>query len=190
MALTPGFADPVLDAQACFRAVLDALARPGRIQRLAGPAEPPAPLGRAAAAVLLTLADADTPIWTDAGPAAEAWARFHAGCPVVAAPGAAAFVFATGTPPALAALEAGTDEEPQRAATLVIEVSALTEAPGWRLSGPGIEHVHPLRVAGLPEDFVVQWAANHARFPCGIDLLLCCGDRLAALPRSTRLEVA
>ena len=53
--LTAGFADPVLDAQACFRAVLEAMSRPGRIQRTGTALKPPEPLNRAAAAVLLTL---------------------------------------------------------------------------------------------------------------------------------------
>ena len=187
--LTAGFAEPVLDAQRCFRAVLDAMARPGRVRRLPGLPEPPAPLGAAAAAVLLTLADADTPVWLDGGAEAEAWLRFHAGAPVVAQPAEAAFLLACGTPPALHDLAQGSQEEPHRSATLVLQVAALEEGAGWRLTGPGIEQAHRLRVAGLPAGFAAEWQANHARFPRGIDLVLCAGDRLAALPRTTALEI-
>jgi alpha-D-ribose 1-methylphosphonate 5-triphosphate synthase subunit PhnH len=185
--MIPGFADPVLDAQASFRAALDAMARPGRIQRIAAPAEPPPGLGRAAAALLLTLADADTPVWLEDMAAAD-WARFHAGCPLVAAPEDAAFVFAAEAPPALAGLAQGSEEEPHRSATLVLEVAGLEAAAGWRLTGPGIEHSHALRVAGAPADLPAQLAANRAHFPRGVDLVLTCGDLLAALPRTTRVE--
>jgi alpha-D-ribose 1-methylphosphonate 5-triphosphate synthase subunit PhnH len=187
--LTAGFTEPVLDAQRCFRAVLDAMARPGRVQRLPGLPEPPTPLGAAAAAVLLTLADADTPVWLDVGAAAEAWLRFHAGAPIVAAPAEAAFLLASGKPPPLHDLAQGTEEEPHRSATLILQVTTLEEGVGWRLTGPGIEHAHRLRVTGLPEGFAAAWQVNRARFPCGIDLILCAGDRLAALPRTTALEI-
>lgn len=190
MTLTPGFADPVPDAQSCFRALLEAMARPGRVQRIKALPEAPVPLAPAAAAALLTLADAETPVWTDGGPAAEAWLRFHAGCPLVAGPGDAAFLLAVGGMPALASLEAGTEEEPHRSATLILQVAALEQGEGWHLSGPGIEHVHRLRVEGLPPGFLAEWSANAARFPRGADLLLCAGTRLAALPRTTRIEEA
>ncbi|MBR0681650.1 phosphonate C-P lyase system protein PhnH [Roseomonas eburnea] len=185
--LTAGFADPVLDAQACFRAVLEAMSRPGRIQRAGSALTPPAPLNQAAAAVLLALADADTPLWLDAGAEAEAWLRFHCGAPVAAAAGAAAFALATAAPPALAALDQGTEEEPQRGATLVLQVEALEEGEGWHLTGPGIEREHRLRVTGAPAGFVAAWAANRAGLPCGVDVILCAGDRLAALPRSVMI---
>jgi len=42
-----GFTSPVYDAQACFRHVLEALARPGQIQRLDALPVPPAGLGAA-----------------------------------------------------------------------------------------------------------------------------------------------
>lgn len=187
-ALTPGFADPVLDAQAAFRAVLEAMSRPGRVVVAGSALRPPTPLNPAAAAVLLALADADTPLWSDAGADAEAWLRFHCGAPFVACPGAAGFVLATCRPPALDTLEAGTEEQPQRGATLVLQVAALETGRGWRLTGPGIEREHRLMVTGAPDGFLAAWAANRARFPRGVDVVLCAGDRLAALPRSVTIE--
>lgn len=186
--LSPGFADPVLDAQACFRAVLEAMSRPGRVVVAGTALRPPAPLCRAAAAVLLTLADADTPLWSDAGANAEAWLRFHCGAAFVTAPDHAAFVLATGTPPALDALQPGSEEQPQRGATLVVQVASLGAGHGWRLTGPGIEHEHRLAVTGAPGGFLAAWAMNRARFPRGVDVVLCAEDRLAALPRTVAIQ--
>jgi alpha-D-ribose 1-methylphosphonate 5-triphosphate synthase subunit PhnH len=180
----PGFSDQVLDSQACFRAVLEAMSRPGRVGRVVPPPEIPPGLSPAAAAVLLTLVDADTPLRLSAGPAAEAWVRFHCGCPIVA--DGADFVLDPAAP--IEALEAGTEEEPQRGATLILEVGLLAEGGGWRLSGPGIRDVHRLSVAGAPAGFLADWARNRARFPRGVDVILCAGDRIAALPRTVRIE--
>ena len=52
----PGFSDPVLDAQACFRKVLDALSRPGTVRAL-DVSTAPAPLNLASAGLALTLMD-------------------------------------------------------------------------------------------------------------------------------------
>ncbi|WP_159346143.1 phosphonate C-P lyase system protein PhnH [Roseomonas harenae] len=186
--LLPGFTDPVLDAQSAFRAVLEAMSRPGRIQRLQRPPAPPAPLSPASGAVLLTLADSGTPLFLDTGPDAEEWVRFHAGCPLVAEPAEAEFVLASALPPKLAALRAGTDEDPQTSATLILQVESLEEGAGWHLTGPGIEHAHRLRVAGAPQGFVAEWAANAVRFPRGVDVILCAGDTIAALPRSVSIR--
>ena len=61
----PGFANPVGDAQATFRAVLDAMARPGKLDRVGSGLVAPAPLDSATAAVLLALIDNETPLWVD-----------------------------------------------------------------------------------------------------------------------------
>jgi alpha-D-ribose 1-methylphosphonate 5-triphosphate synthase subunit PhnH len=180
----PGFADPVLDAQATFRAVLEAMSRPGRVQPIVPPPEVPPGLSPAAAAVLLALVDQATPLCLSAGAEAEAWVRFHCGCPLVA--DGAPFVLDPAA--ALLSLDAGTEEEPERGATLILEVAALEEGSGWRLSGPGIREEHRLRISGAPAGFVVDWARNHARFPLGVDAILCAGTRIAALPRSVRIE--
>ena len=46
--ITPGFANPVLDAHRVFRAAMMALARPGTVHRLGCALQPPQPLSRAA----------------------------------------------------------------------------------------------------------------------------------------------
>ena len=187
--LAPGFGDPVADAQACFRALLDAMSRPGLVRRVPAQPRPPPPLGPAAAAAALALADAATPLWTDAGAEAAAWLAFHAGCPLAEAAGDAAFALACrAPPPPLDALEQGTDEEPHRSATLIVQVAALEPGRGWRLRGPGIETEHRLAVRGLPEGFAAHWAANRAAFPRGVDVILCAGRDLAALPRTVSIE--
>jgi alpha-D-ribose 1-methylphosphonate 5-triphosphate synthase subunit PhnH len=182
--MTPGFADPVADAQACFRAVLDAMARPGRVQSVRGVAAP-APLGDAAAAALLTLVDHETPLWLD--PQAEAarqWIAFHTGATLLGSPNdGAAFAMALSLPP-MDALPAGSDEAPETSITVILQVASLTEGTAYVLSGPGLREPAVLRVGGLPGDFVSTWQRNRDSFPRGIDLILCAGNRLTALPRS------
>jgi alpha-D-ribose 1-methylphosphonate 5-triphosphate synthase subunit PhnH len=188
----PGFADPVLDSQRAFRSLLDAMARPGRVVTMPELDAPP-PLGVAAAAACLTLLDHDTPLWIDAAaatPDVVAWLRFHAGVPLVGHAGQARFalVVEPAALPALEAFDAGTDERPDLSATLVLQVAGLVAGAGLRLRGPGIDGEARLEVVGAPAGLGMACRANTARFPRGIDLVLCAGPRLAALPRTTRVE--
>jgi alpha-D-ribose 1-methylphosphonate 5-triphosphate synthase subunit PhnH len=185
--LSAGFADPVADAQRCFRSVLDAMARPGCVHTVRG-VEPPAPLSEAAGAVLLTLVDHETPLWLDPafGPVRD-WIAFHCGAPLAASEMRASFALVSGLPDMMR-FHPGTHEEPETSATLIVGLAALGQGRRYRLSGPGLREPAILQADGLPADFVAHWRRNHARFPCGVDLVLCAGERLAALPRSVAIE--
>ncbi|MEQ9642880.1 MAG: phosphonate C-P lyase system protein PhnH [Alphaproteobacteria bacterium] len=182
--LAPGFADPVLESQRSFRLVLQAMAEPGRRVPLAPDLDPPAPLLPTTAAVALALVDYDTPVWLGGAAHGVAdWLRFHTGCPVVDDPGHAAFAIALGDWPALDALAAGTDAYPDRSATLIAQVETLS-ASGLHLTGPGIDGARDFGVAPMPDDFLAAWKANTKLFPRGVDLILCDGNQVAALPRT------
>lgn len=185
-----GFSDPVLDSQAAFRALMEAMARPGRLHCIAALEDAPDGLDHAAAAALLTLADAETAIWTDAPAVARAWIGFHTGARFTEDPSQADFLLATQQPPRLEELKAGTDEAPQSSATLILQVEALAPVAGWRLHGPGIETHHELTAKGVPDGFSAAWRRNGDAFPRGVDLILTAGTTLAALPRTTRIEEA
>ncbi len=187
--LTAGFADPVAGAQQCFRAVLDAMSRPGRIATVVG-VVPPAPLCVASAAVLLTLIDHETPLWLAPDTwAARAWIAFHCGAPSADEPARAAFGLSLGLPD-LSHFPAGTHEGPETSATLIVQLPALTGGTALRLRGPGLKNSAVLAPVGLPPDFPALWRRNRALFPAGIDLILCAGSDLTALPRTVSVEEA
>lgn len=193
--LGAGFSNEAFGSQAVFRAVLQALSHPGRTVAVEHDAQAPAVGHSASAAVLLALLDSDCTLWLSpklAASDAGAWLRFHTGCTVVADAAQARFVWvAQGDAlPALNRLALGTDIYPDQSATCVVDVSlaavTTTDASdAWHLRGPGIRDVADLQVDGLPDDFETQWAANHAMFPRGVDLLLGTPDHIVGLPRTT-----
>jgi alpha-D-ribose 1-methylphosphonate 5-triphosphate synthase subunit PhnH len=189
----PGLADPVHDAQRCFRAVLDAMAHPGRVVSVAGAlaAPPPAPLGEAAGAQLLTLCDIDTPLWlSPEARSAATYLQFHCGAPIARSPQEARFALVADAAalPALDTFALGEDEYPDRSTTLVLQVADLAEGSGATLRGPGIQSIARLAVDGLPAGFWEQRAALQPLFPRGLDIVFACGSLLAAVPRSTMIE--
>ncbi|CAN0654168.1 MULTISPECIES: phosphonate C-P lyase system protein PhnH [Nitratireductor] len=193
IAIEGGFQNPVFDAQTIFRAVMQAMAEPGTIHKGIALAKPPAPLTPEAAAVALALCDQDTPIWLDPALAGDeavrAWLAFHTGAPLANTPADAHFILAA-DPEHLIGLEnfaQGSQEYPDRSATLVLQVNDLSGGEELVLDGPGIESEARLAPRPMPRHFTRQWAQNHARFPRGIDLILVSREGLAALPRSTRI---
>ena len=178
-----GFADAPVETALAFRAALEAMARPGTVHGVSG-ASSPAPLSQAAAVLALTLCDPETPVWLGASVNTEAihgWFRFHTGAPLV---GRADAMFAFGRWDEMLPLtdfRIGTPEYPDRSATLIVEVEDLGSR--HELTGPGIRTRAALTV---PDPRAFQ--LNAALFPLGLDFFLCAGDRLAALPRTTRVE--
>lgn len=194
-AIDGGFADPVFNAQTVFRAVMDAMARPGTIQPLPPSlARPPEPLVAAAGAVALTLCDNDTPVWLDhallATPAIKAWLGFHSGAQLANTPADAHFALVA-APAEMIALDGfsqGTQEYPDRSTTLVLQVGDFTSGAPLLLEGPGIETTATIAPARMPRHFVEQWKQNNHRFPRGVDLILAAPDGIACLPRTTRVK--
>lgn len=186
--LQGGFTDHSRQSALAFRATLDALARPGSLHNVAG-AEPPDGLSAAAGVLLLTLADAETPLWLPErmrGGAAE-WLLFHTNAPQVVERKRAAF--AVGRWDELMPLEdwpAGEPAYPDCSATLIIEAAALDAGAALELSGPGIDGRARLAPV-LPDGAAVALALNAARFPLGLDFFFTSGGQVAGLPRSTRV---
>jgi len=182
--LSGGFVDPATQSAHAFRSVMEAMARPGTLQKIEG-APPPAPLSVAAGSVLLTLCDTETPVYL-AGEMdcddVRAWLSFHTGAPFV---GPAHCMFAVGKWDALVPLSPypiGTSEYPDRSATLIVETPALSRT-GVELTGPGIKNRAML---SLPEEDAFQ--ANSQLFPLGLDFIFTCADQIAALPRTTQVS--
>lgn len=192
-ALAPAFENPVAASQSVFRAVMDAMARPGTVRPIAAELEPPSPLSSGAAAAAFTLFDYETPVWLDPALAANGevgeWIRFHTGAPQVEDPMLAAFALvsnAVSLPP-FDKFSPGSIEYPDRSATLIIQVDDFSGGRNLTLEGPGIAGKRQFTFAPMPEGFEDRLDDNRALFPRGIDLLFVTDGAVAALPRATRL---
>ena len=190
-AMAPGFADPVIEGQAAFRAVMDALARPATLHDIGNDLAPPAGVMPAAAAAILALCDFETRLWLSPSlrGAAGDYLRFHTDAPLTEKPELAAFALLDLAEDDLILKDfaQGLPDYPDRSTTIVVQTSSLVTGAPLRVSGPGIATTAMLHLAGLPDDFADQWAANRAGFPLGVDLVFVSGHQIVALPRSSRL---
>ncbi len=165
-----GFAQAMPAAQQTFRAVLEAMSRPGRIQALPAEVlqgvEPPG-LSPALTALLLPLLDAEVSLWLHpqlATRGAAAYLRFHTGVRLAEQAEDADFVVlpaSAARPGTWLTINPGTDTRPESAGTLILDAQALSVEGPLRLHGPGIEHEHRLGVAGLtPAHEAPFWQAR------------------------------
>ncbi|MBR0718405.1 phosphonate C-P lyase system protein PhnH [Bradyrhizobium liaoningense] len=191
--LPPGFADKVLSAQSTFRSVMDAMARPGSVRRIAPVAGTPGPMMRGTAAIALTLFDHDTPLWLDArlreSPDVLKWLKFHTGAPVVQDSSVVSFaLIADGAAlPPLERFALGSNEYPDRSATVILQVESLSDGCAYELRGPGIDGTAAFQAAIKPADLFERLRINEALFPRGIDVVLVADATVVAIPRTTRL---
>ncbi|WP_264211256.1 phosphonate C-P lyase system protein PhnH [Leisingera thetidis] len=178
-----GFSNPPVASAHAFRAAMNAMARPGRIEEITG-AEPPAGISVAAGSLLLTLCDPETGVYLAPDADSEAlrgWLAFHTGAPVVAAEEAD---FALGGWAALMPLSrfrTGTPEYPDRSATLIVEMPEFGTLNA-ALSGPGIRDTARMQ---LPE--LAAFQNNADLYPLGVDFFFTAGTQATALPRSTQI---
>ena len=191
--LPAGFADKVKSAQSTFRVVMEAMARPGSVQRVVAAVGAPTPVMRGTAAIALTLFDHDTPIWLDSKMSETSevakWLKFHTSAPVVADSSICSFALIgdAGALPDLSHFALGTNEYPDRSTTLVLQVKDLTRGEVYEMRGPGIDGSAVLQAIIEPKNLFERLAVNGSLFPRGVDVVLVADDAIVAIPRTTRL---
>lgn len=170
--------------QAQFRLLLDAMARPGRRHPLVQIPE----RGPGALAVLATLLDGEVSL---ADPdhllTNDDWPKLQARNVM---PQQADYVLCRGTGAPCFEPRLGTLPNPEQSSTLILAVDDLQQGDlHLRLSGPGIEQRHELKVSGLHPKWLEQRQNWVCGFPLGVDLILVDDRQLAAIPRTTQVEV-
>jgi alpha-D-ribose 1-methylphosphonate 5-triphosphate synthase subunit PhnH len=177
--------DPVHDTRGTFRALCDAMSRPGTVRAV--PVEP------ADYAVLATLVDHEVTTHTDDEAIIDAFAS--QGRLTAAAPDTADVVHARGVPSwDVRDCERGSLLEPSEGATVVYRVGLLDDAPesggtAVTVTGPGVDGERRFAV-GLPADELAAIATAQSEYPRGVDVVFAAESAVAALPRSVELEVA
>jgi alpha-D-ribose 1-methylphosphonate 5-triphosphate synthase subunit PhnH len=214
-AWTEGQLERSLYNAATFRALLDAMARPGKIIDISLPAfldTAPTLPGSAQPAnlfclsALLSLLDGEVSFvvncreeWLPVEAEVARWLAFRSGSRY-APPAAADFaLFCDGSSSnALLELSQGTLLEPESGATAFFAIEKIAASPdntgGWlalTLSGPGIAGTGTLYLKGLEPGAVKPITATRTGYPQGLDLYLvdeqggCVG-----LPRTTCISIA
>ncbi|XTZ38127.1 phosphonate C-P lyase system protein PhnH [Salmonella enterica] len=193
MTLQPAFTSAVHDAQHTFRRLLKAMSEPGVIVSLPQLKYGWPPLNPASTSVLLTLSDHDTPIWLSGSLSNDLVRknlRFHTGAPLIEQPQQSLFAVADHTLCAeqLSVLPGGTAVSPETGVTLILQLQGLSGGRMLRLTGPGILEERMI-APQLPECITDEFTDRPHSFPTGIDVILTCGERALAIPRTTHVEV-
>lgn len=202
--------DTIHDAQTVFRKLLDALARPGKIQSIAdavGRILAPAPFSSALLACAFVLLDQEVKFAVVAPATAEIadylrWQTFSS----ASIWDAADYLFVdddlstAGIGQLMEKVKRGTLIEPHTSATLFITVAELESVPEpgqlvpgtdhdvvvLELTGPGVNGSTTCVVRGLSTAWLEERSLANAEYPLGVDMVLATrrGD-LLGLPRTT-----
>lgn len=170
--------------QAVYRQLLAAMAYPGTVRALA-----PAGGAPALRQVAATLCDGSVTLADPQRLLPEADLAFLQARQ--APPEVAMLVIADGTQAPACEPCRGELLAPERGATVLVQVPALaerpTDGPARRLTlrGPGIRGRQRLEVGRLHAGWLEARTRWNARFPLGVDVVLCAPFGIAALPRTT-----
>lgn len=171
--------------------MLRALANPGSHCQITALVEAPQ-LSPACAAACLTLLDLETQLWLQPTFAEDVktWLLFHTGCLLTSAQTANfAIINDCASMPALSAFNQGSDQEPEAATTLLVQVENLETGESIRITGPGIDGINSLSVGGLSAAFWQDLVNNVRSYPKGIDIFLFTRDTVVGLPRTTKIVI-
>ncbi|GAB4289967.1 MAG: phosphonate C-P lyase system protein PhnH [Methylophaga sp.] len=171
--------------QKIFRVLMEAMARPGKIEDLAVLTQDE----NALRATMATLMDAEVSLCDQHGllDAAD-WPLLqcrqqdaqHAGYIVCDGGQAADFE------PRL-----GTLASPEFGATLIIKVADLQQGKAkLKLSGPGVNGDCEIALSGFDKSWLQQRAQWNSAFPLGVDIVLVDDGHVMAWPRTTKIEVS
>lgn len=155
MTLLASFTHPVADSQRAFRLIQKATSEPGVVVSL--PRSSGGEASPAALAVQMTLVDRDTPLYVNP----------------------------------LSLVNSLSDslrphqKESGKAATVIVEVTALNGGLTLRLSGPG--RLEKRAVAPRLPEGVLRYLRDEARG--NVDLIFTCEDKMMALPHTTHVQV-
>jgi alpha-D-ribose 1-methylphosphonate 5-triphosphate synthase subunit PhnH len=176
--------DPVDGTRTTFRALLDAMSRPGTVESV------PA---RADHAVVSTLVDHEVTVATDDD---ELRAALSSQGRLDAAEAESADIVHARDHTSFDVTDCrrGSLVEPSDGAMVVyavdgVEPTADPDLTTATLSGPGIDGTTELSVT-LPATELTAIADAQSEYPRGVDAVFAAADRLAAVPRSASMEVA
>jgi alpha-D-ribose 1-methylphosphonate 5-triphosphate synthase subunit PhnH len=178
--------------QRAFRALLDAMSRPGTTHAL--PAARPADgVWGSALVIMQCLLDHEVTFAVEADDRSVHEQILRRTGARSAALAAADYVLsdAAHAVDVIEMVSEGYFEEPERSATVVVLVDAVGSGSLRAvLSGPGIQTVQPLEIDGLDAAALRALVERNAVYPTGIDTILVDPQgRVACLPRSTRIEL-
>jgi alpha-D-ribose 1-methylphosphonate 5-triphosphate synthase subunit PhnH len=197
--------DDVFDSQATFRALLDALSRPGKICRLPDRVYKSTPHGfcSPALSILKTLCDHRVSFSLVSGNRTSELSRYlevNLATPFEDVEKADYVIFdGTTFDEDFMRLKRGSPEFPENSATALLCVGRLaagameTDTPSCRLccAGPGVQDKSFLTVTGLDPRYSEARARTNNVSPLGIDIFFVDpGGRVAGIPRTTSVEAS
>ena len=192
----PGFRDLVRDSQVTFRTLLNALSRPGIVEKIDVKLIPPSGFNVSCASACLTLFDLETKVWLQPGLGEEikSWLLFHTGCSFTEDTQQADFAVICNLEnmPDLCQFKQGTQVYPEDSTTLLIMIGRQEidmPYPSNKypiLSGAGIDGEITLDII-LPDSFWQQWQQNHNSYPLGTDIYFFSNKEVVGLPRTSSI---